>query len=293
LKVYPNAIDIVMPALSPNEIYQLYCMKNQNKAVMNQYLIVFNKFYQNKKDEGIQYEDVYKANFSTPNAILTGAVAFEYYQKNKLKSIFDKYEGDTTKAAPELLKYLTDNREFKIQVNGKKQKAILFADVEEVGLMSTRQFSLQTSAALRLVADAGVIYTGFQEGFNAVTPYVGINFSFRSMDSDIPFKTLLKSKRIHWYDRFTLNAGVTLNSIAKTNFRTNLFGNNNNVMVGLGFKISHAVNLNAGGLLYYTLDSNPLFDNKTFAASPYVGISINLKIRDALGEIANIFKYGK
>jgi hypothetical protein len=149
-----------------------------------------------------------------------------------------------------------------------------------------------TSAGLRIIADGGLIFTGFQTGFNTVTPYVGINIAMRPMDSDIPFQELIKNRNIRWYQRFTANLGLTLSSIAKQNYRTNLFGNDN-VMIGLGYKLSHVFNVNFGGLIYQNVDPNPLLDKKTIGVAPYVGISLNLKIKDALGDIAKVFSYGK
>jgi hypothetical protein len=64
-------------------------------------------------------------------------------------------------------------------------------------------------------------------------------------------------------------------------------------MVGFGYKFSHVINLGFGGLIYNNVDPNPLIDKKTAAIAPYISLSINLKIKAALGELANVFKYAK
>lgn len=63
-------------------------------------------------------------------------------------------------------------------------------------------------------------------------------------------------------------------------------------MLGLGYRFSHVVNIIGGTVLYNTTDPNPLIEKKLLGARPYIGISLNLKIQAALGEIAKLFSIG-
>lgn len=290
LKVFPNAIDVVVPALSPNQEFKLIYVKNSSQLQINQYISVLKLFYGNNEQTGINNENSYRAANGNDLQIPPGEQLRDYYNQHpELKAIFDKYKGDASKATADLTGFMLTNNTCKAP-NG--TIGILFTNTQRAAVLNTSQFNLATNAPLQVIADGGLIFTGFQKGFNTVTYYVGLNIAFRPMDSDIPFKTLVKSRHIKWTQRLTANIGVTLNSIAKTNYRANLFGNDN-VIAGLGYKFSHVINMSFGGMIYNNVNPNPLLDKKTIGVAPYVGLSINLKIKDALGEIAKVFQYGK
>ena len=294
LKMYPNAIDVVVPPLEPNKNYSIYYSTSTLRYLLP-YFDAFNFFYNGQDKKGINLVQDFKKANNNDRAILTGATLKEYYDDNKkdIDSIFDSTKNDLTKRNNQLLEYINVHKSLSKIINGQNIKIDnLFGNIKELAKIGTQQYYLKTNATYRIVADGGVIYTGWQQGFNTATPYVGMNISFRPMDVDIPFRTLIRNKRIKFYQRFTFNLGLTLNSIAKDNYRTNLISNNN-VMIGLGYKLSHAINLNFGGLLYNNIDPNPLIVEKTLGIAPYTGISINLLIKDALGDIAKIFSYGK
>ena len=294
LKVFPNAIDVVVPALDPNRDYKVFYTNSALRFNLP-YIDVFQLFYEGKEKEGIQLGQDFKIANNNDPGIVTGVALNEYYKANKsnMDKIFDDNKNDLQKRNNELIDYLSNHKSATVSAveGGITQQinvADLFGEVRELAKLNTQQFLLKTSSALRVVADAGVIYTGWQKDFNSATAYFGINISLRPMDVDIPFRTLIKNKRIKFYQRFTANLGVTINSIAKDNYRANLFSNNN-VMIGIGYKVSHVINLNFGGLLYNNIDPNPLIAEKTLGIAPYVGISFNLLIKDALGDIAKVF----
>jgi hypothetical protein len=292
LKIYPNAIDIVVPALDPNSDYKIFYTTSATRFDLP-YIDVFQLFYEGKEKEGINLAQSFKKAANNDRAIVTGSLLSDYYKANKssINKIFSDYKNDISKRNSALIDYMSTNKSLIVNttINGVKVTSIdLFDEVRELSKLNTQQFVLKTNAALRIVADGGVIYTGWQKGFNVVTAYFGINISLRPMDVDIPFRTLIKNKRIKFYQRFTANLGVTIHSIAKDEYRANLFSNNN-VVIGIGYKISHVINLNFGGLLYNNVDPNPLIAKKSLGVAPYAGISINLLIKDALGDIAKVF----
>ncbi|MTH15817.1 hypothetical protein [Flavobacterium sp. LC2016-01] len=289
LKVYPNAIDVVIPPLDPNSDYKIFYANSAIKFGLS-YIEAFKLFYEGKENEGIALAQKFKKNNNNDKAIATGNSLKEYYiaHKSAIDQIFIDNKDNISERNNKLFSYMETNKSVTMTIGGESVTVDLFTEVKELSKLNTQQFLLKTSSALRIVADGGIIYAGWQKGFNTVTPYFGINISLRPMDTDIPFKTLVKYNRIKFYQRFTANLGITINSIAKDNYRANLFSNNN-VMIGLGYKVSHVLNLNFGGLLYNNINPNPLVATKSIGIAPYAGISINLLIKDALGDIAKIF----
>lgn len=290
LKAFPSAIDVVVKALEPNRDYKIVYLKNSGNEDLSQYVKVFELLHEGKQIDAILSENTYISDHNNDKEIIKGMVLVTYYNQHpEIGKILNKYKNGSATAVKEVTAFIITNNSYKPKDS---PKAWLFLREVEASSINTQQFTVQTSAGLRIIADGGLIFTGFQSGFNTVCPYLGINFAIRPMDSDIPFRQLIKNRNIHWYERFTVNLGLTLNSITKQNYRANLFGNDN-VMLGLGFKLSHVFNVNFGGLIYNNVDPNPLLDKKTLGVAPYVGVSINLKIKDALGDIAKAFGYAK
>jgi len=287
LLAFPYAIDILMPPLLPNKKYEVYLVSGQKEVHVLEYLSIFKLIYDKKEKDAESKHKQYRGAAGSSNVPTYRELSL-YYTQQKLGDIFQKYGGNLNWAAKELTErmktvdYYTENS---IQIK-------LFQDVVPAGNLSTMQYTVQTDASLHIVGEGGVLFTGFQKNFNVATGYVGINVSFRPLDSDLPISMLAKNQQISFWQRFTANLGITLNSIAKTGYRSNLFGNDN-IMLGLGYKFNHYISLIAGGLIYNNNDANPLLDKKTVGVAPYVGLSVNLKIKDALGEVSKLFTYGK
>ena len=294
LKIYPNAIDVVIPALEPNRNYIIFYSTSAIRYLLP-YIDALQLFYKGYFKEGRNLVQEFKKNNDNDPSIVTGHSLEKYYKdhQSKIDSIFKNNLIDNTKRNTELIEYLESNSSASLLIEGKYQTVTdLFGEIKDLGKLNTHKYVLKDNTALRIVGDGGVIYAGWQKDFNVVSSYLGVNISFRPMDTDIPFRYLVRNNRIKFYHRFTANLGLSLNSIAKENYRANLFSNNN-VMVGLGFKVNHVINLNFGGLIYFNVDPNPLISNKTIGLAPYAGVSFNLLIKDAFGDIAKIFDYGK
>jgi hypothetical protein len=292
---FPHAIDIVIPPLYPNHDYQLrFSSLAFTDQVKDQYLKVFMLLFQGNNAAAAQLQQNYKTANGNDQGIPTNGYVQQYYTNNNLKSIYDNYGGDSSKANVHILAFMKANNQLNISGIGLVNDFFNSADESYQALVTvtTYVYTIQSSSKLRIVADGGVIYTGWQKNFTSFTSYAGINVSLRPMDTEIPFRLLVRNKRIKFYQRFTLNLGITLNTLAKDNYRANLFSNNN-IMIGLGYKLSHVLNVNFGGLLYNNIDPNPLNAKKTLGVAPYAGLSINLLIKDALGDIAKIFTYAK
>ena len=288
LKYFKFAIDVLVNPLLPNKNFSILLVNDQKDIQLQEYLNIFKLIYDNKEDDAKKNYKQYIKENGTPSTPLYRQLK-SYYDQNSLDVIIKKFNGNLNAASTELLAKIKSVDHYS-EPDGSQVK--IFQNIVSAGTLSTEQYTVQTNASVRIVGEGGLIYAGLQKEFNVATPYVGINISLRPFDSDISLSTLVRNHQISFFQRFSVNLGLTLNSIAKTGYRSNLFGNDN-IMTGIGFKFNHYVSLIGGGLIYNNNDPNPLLDKKTVGVAPYLGISINLKIKDALGESSKVFTYGK
>lgn len=146
--------------------------------------------------------------------------------------------------------------------------------------LTTHSESFETSYKRSLVPDFGLIAyrAGSSDAIRGL-PYVGVNISLAPVNKDVP----LRLSCLSTWQRLSLHTGVTLGSIAEPNRREDFF-KDISLMLGGSYKIgTQATRLNFGGLLYNKID--PISGDKSFAITPYVGISIDIEIRKWLSGI--------
>lgn len=286
LAYFGKAIDIIMPPIKPNASYVFFAFTRQEDSRLQEYLDVFFFIYQNRLSEARGAHAIIRAR-AAPSAPSFDELA-DYYQEQDLATIYHRHKGDPAAARGGLLKKMSDAS----YVDRPIGRVMLFEDIVTLASLSTLQSKIETSAKLNIVADGGIVYTGFQDNFGTLISYVGINYTPRPMDSELPFSYLVRRGLVKLHQRISFNLGVTLNSIAKTSYRGNLIGNNN-ILIGIGFKFTHAVSVSGGTLFYNNIEPNPLLERKSLGVAPYAGLSINLKIQAALGELGKVFTYGK
>ncbi|MCC9070753.1 hypothetical protein LNQ49_03945 [Flavobacterium sp. F-65] len=140
-----------------------------------------------------------------------------------------------------------------------------------------------TSASYYISGDLGVAAI---PQFSKIVPYFGTNIYFRPVNKNI---TLAGSEDDFFWDgfgrRFSLMFGISISSIAKTNYRTDLFGGNFNLVTGAGFRITDYFRLNAGALWYQKLNENPLNSNSNIQPAFFVSFSIDLDVKTALDNL--------
>jgi hypothetical protein len=140
-----------------------------------------------------------------------------------------------------------------------------------------------TSASYYISGDLGVAAI---PQFSRVVPYFGTNIYFRPVNKNI---TLAGSEDDFFWDgfgrRFSLMFGISISSIAKTNYRTDLFGGNFNLVTGAGFRITDYFRLNAGTLWYQKVNDNPLNSNSKVEPAFFVSFSIDLDVKTALDNL--------
>jgi hypothetical protein len=145
-----------------------------------------------------------------------------------------------------------------------------------------------TSYKFRIVPDFGFIgvFKGSKVGFQDMTPYLGFNINFRSIDKSIPMRNVLYKSWLHY---LSFIGGITLRSLKIDGKRDNFFGDND-LLTGLGFRLNNAIKLTGGVVWFRRIDTNPLSTNKPLGCSGFAGISIDLELQSLFGGIANLFK---
>jgi len=154
---------------------------------------------------------------------------------------------------------------------------------------STSTLDLIADSKLRIIPVFG--YVGVFKGnnlysFQDFTPYLGFHINFRSLDKHIPFKDILYKS---WRHRFSFMSGFTLSSLKIENKRDDFFGSFS-LLTGLGFRLNSYFTITGGNVWFKTTDINPLSDDKPLRFSPFVGISLDLDLRDRFPGINNPFK---
>ncbi len=145
-------------------------------------------------------------------------------------------------------------------------------------------FSFETRAKYRITPDFGYVGYGFQKAFNGFTPYLGFQIEFRYFDKSIPFK-LIPNKTI-WH-RLSFNSAITLASLKKEGQREDLF-KDKSLLMGFGFRLSNALRITGGTILFNQEDPNPLIDNKKLGVTPFIGLSIDLSLKQLLNDMSGL-----
>jgi hypothetical protein len=295
LKLF-DAIDFLMPPLKPNHRYSIVLIFPNSDSETSNYIKVLYEIYKNEANAETFYNSF---KFEENSGYTKYTILKKFYEEKNIKNIFEKsktaLKGNPTDT--KIIENATNDIKLVIYTNNfitispkSTQTVFLNAKLILPDLLA-QPYKIESSAPLTLIADAGMIYAGFQKDFSVITPYVGICISLRAYDSDIKFREV-KMQGLRTWERLSFHIGLTLNSFAKDNYRDDIYGTNN-IMAGLSYRFSNVICLTGGTVFYNNLDPNPLIDKKTLGVAPYIGISINLKIKAAFGEIGKVFGYGK
>lgn len=271
---------IYVPALKPQKFYDfliVHKLEKQDKIV-DLYIKLFKELHESNKEnaqvtllainnEKRKSNDPFEhIDFQNGTSDITELNCFYFI---KLKSLFDDVS-------------LNDQ-----QKDEKIRSEIMNSEVFKKGswVTSTSEiFSFETRAKFRITPDFGYVNYGFQDDFNGITPYLGFQLEFRYFDKNIPFKLIPNKTILH---RLSFNSGITLASLKKEGKREDFFANKS-LMMGFGFRLSNALRITSGTILFNKEDPNPLIDNKKVAVTPYIGLSIDLGIRQLLNDLSGL-----
>ncbi len=154
---------------------------------------------------------------------------------------------------------------------------------QNVSTISTHPLNFENSFKRSLVPDFGLLVNRFPGNEYRGLPFVGVHIPFQPVNKDVS----MAESRLSFGQRTSFHVGITLSSIAEENVRDDLFSNYS-LMLGFGHKIiHHALRLNTGVIAYNKIDA--VNGDKSFALTPYLGLSIDIEIRKWLEEIIPSF----
>ena len=159
----------------------------------------------------------------------------------------------------------------------------------------------ETRTKMSITPDLGVITTRIgNDGRNpySFVPYLGFHINLRPINRDVPFWSY-KHKPLHY---FSLLAGVSMvsldngpkQSVGADSVRS-FFGKTSGTLVtGLGVRLGNVVRLTAGRVWYFHYLQNEqfpeIYNRRRLKSWPFVGISLDLAIKDLLNGISDAFK---
>ena len=119
--------------------------------------------------------------------------------------------------------------------------------------------------------DLGVLYPPELE---RATLTVGANVYFAPVNKHAP----LRANGIR--QRLALTFGLTVTNMRREEETRweNLLGEKANLFVGLGYRLTRSLRLGGGIVLFQKNDENPLVDEQSLAATPYVSLSFDVDL---------------
>lgn len=141
--------------------------------------------------------------------------------------------------------------------------------------------SFETRSKLSIVPDVGIAIPVFVKSENQLdykfVPYLGFQLNLRPINKDLPFWSYR-----HRFSHFpTFHFGYSLVSVARDGRRVNFF-EKSAFLTGVGIRLGNAVKVIGGGLWHFRVQ--PGQSELKFAALPYVGLSLDLDIKQFLGD---------
>lgn len=150
--------------------------------------------------------------------------------------------------------------------------------------LSTTSLNFDTRTSFSITPDFGYVYYGYRGGFQGLAPYLGAQIEFRYYDKDIPFR-LIQNKT--WLHYLSFTTGITLTSVGKEGERDDFFSKKS-LLTGLGFRLSNAIRITAGGIWYYKEGANRAVEDKKLSVTPFMGISIDLRLKSIMGDLTDL-----
>lgn len=163
----------------------------------------------------------------------------------------------------------------------------------------TMKVNFKDTYAALLRPDFGVAYASSIWNFKSskskaldytvVEPYVGLRWSFWAFNHDLPIKKQSDNRGIqhHLFGSIALGLASVDNGKEIKNLFTKY-----PLLIGIGFRITPALAINAGSMLFRIDDPSPVVSRYELAGVPYVSLSWDLDLNQVAATIGNIFAPG-
>ncbi|MFZ6011389.1 MAG: hypothetical protein ACOYXT_13660 [Bacteroidota bacterium] len=163
---------------------------------------------------------------------------------------------------------------------------------------STNINSFDTRTKLSIAPDFGVVTTRIgRDGANPydVVPYLGFHINFRPINRDVKFW----SYRHNTWHYLSFMVGWSLVNIGngptagKDSVSSYFAKEKGTLLTGVGIRLGNALKLTVGEMLYFKYSesaSNPgVYTDRKLRSWPFVGISIDLSLKDLLNGLSDTF----
>lgn len=170
---------------------------------------------------------------------------------------------------------------------GAELEALLADLVRQTYVRQTTTVIAATEANDYVSADLGALYAG---DIDKGVGYIGVNFYLRPVNKAVPL-----IQRGGFLRRFSLNLGLTLQSIEDgRRTRDDLFFGKA-LTVGAGYRLSQYVRASAGALLLRQRDPDtfPLTNDKSLALTPYAALSFDMDLGGQLKGLGQVLSFLK
>jgi len=150
----------------------------------------------------------------------------------------------------------------------------------------------KTRAKRYIIPDIGLAYA---PEIKEIFPYFGVNFYFRPINKEVPLRTIKKLKNCSnqplykslFFHRFSAVIGVSIKSIASSGRRENLFAYNA-LLFGFGYRITDALRITSGPLLFKALNPNRLISGNQIKGTPFISFSLDLDIKEIIDDFIGL-----
>lgn len=149
----------------------------------------------------------------------------------------------------------------------------------KVDLSATSISSFEARAKQYVTADIGMAYL---PKLGEAAPYFGVNFYPGAINKRVPLGFGQRE-----LDRWSFTLGLTATSISQKDVRDDLFSSYS-LLLGTGRRMTDAIRLTGGGVLFRGRHPNPLVDDTSIAASPFLSLSFDFDARAALGRVGDV-----
>ncbi|MEA5259187.1 hypothetical protein VB264_15430 [Arcicella aquatica] len=152
----------------------------------------------------------------------------------------------------------------------------LYSNAYIIGTSTPGDFS--TRANLYISADLGLAVI---PQIGQLAPYLGTNIYLRPVNKNYP----LTFHKLDFFKRFSFLVGLTVNTLSKEGYRTDVLGSNFNLITGGGFRVADFVRINGGMVWYGQVNPNPLNTNKSIAGSPFISLSFDINVKTVFNSL--------
>jgi len=291
-------LNIFIPPLAPNKFYDISLLRRPSDAEAEMYLELFQIYFDagDVINESFTHKlrEINEVKKPFSHVIMDGPNEGELEVEPLINLYNSKLKAHYTAlarthndmAAGNLLKARIRDviRSVKPAAAGEEDFLIFGQSLR----LSTTSMNFDTRSKFAITPDFGYVYYGYQNDFQGLAPYLGAQIEFRYYDKDIPFRLIQHKTWLHY---LSFTTGITLTSLEKEGKREDFFSNKS-MIAGLGFRLSNAIRLTGGGIMYYRQDPNPAIDHRKLSITPFFGVSIDLRLKSIMGDLTDLVPSG-